>query len=356
MTRTASLLVVAFAAMFAAMLCAGTARAQVSAAELITRIDRLEAAIRELTGTVEQLQYRNQQLEQQVQRLQQDAQGRTDEVAGRGGSRPPPAPSRPGPGAPYAPPAPLPPAAPVIAAAPQVPPAPVEPQPPSNRRGDAFDPTINPNAPGVPRPLGSVPPVPPSAEQPPPYGRPQVAEAPAAPAPRQPGAPLDLSTLSSRQNGAAPSGELPPPPPINQSATGAVPATLPPGATAKDEYDLGYGYILHKDYALAENTFRTFLRQYPSDRLAPEAQYWLGEALFQDQHFRDAAEAFLAVSTKYETTARAPDALLRLGMSLAAMGEKEAACASLGEVLRKYPRASLNVKQSVDREQKRAHC
>ena len=67
-------------------------------------------------------------------------------------------------------------------------------------------------------------------------------------------------------------------------------------------------------------------------------------------------KSFLAVSTKYETTARAPEALLRLGQSLAALGEKEAACASLGEVLRKYPRASSSVKQAVDREQKRGHC
>src|SRR6202035_3784399 len=101
--------------------------------------------------------------------------------------------------------------------------------------------------------------------------------------------------------------------------------------------------------------FASFLRQYPSDRLAPEAQFWMGEALFQTQQYHDAAEAFLAVSTKYDTTARAPDALLRLGQSLAALGQKEAACASLGEVLRKYPRASLNVKQSVEREQKRVH-
>jgi TolA-binding protein len=64
----------------------------------------------------------------------------------------------------------------------------------------------------------------------------------------------------------------------------------------------------------------------------------------------------LAVSTKYDTTARAPEALLRLGQSLAALGEKEAACASLGEVLRKYPRASASVRQAVDREQKRDHC
>ena len=98
------------------------------------------------------------------------------------------------------------------------------------------------------------------------------------------------------------------------------------------------------------------LTRFPNDRLAPDAYYWLGESLFQSQQYRDAAEFFLTVSTKYETTGRAPEALLRLGQSLAALGEKEAACASLGEVLRKYPRASLAVKQGVDREQKRARC
>src|SRR5262249_1103162 len=82
--------------------------------------------------------------------------------------------------------------------------------------------------------------------------------------------------------------------------------------------------------------------------------YWLGESMFQRQRFRDAAEAFLNVSTKYESSAKAPDALLRLGQSLAALGEKEAACASLGEVLRKFPRASAGVKQGVEREQKGA--
>ena len=48
--------------------------------------------------------------------------------------------------------------------------------------------------------------------------------------------------------------------------------------------------------------------------------------------------------------------MLRLGQSLAALKEKEAACAALGEVARKYPRASAGVKQAVDREQKRVKC
>jgi tol-pal system protein YbgF len=222
-------------------------------------------------------------------------------------------------------------------------------QAPSRGRSDAFDPSLNPNAPGAPRPLGSTTA---ATEPPPPVPDAQVG----APERRQPGAPLDLSTVSTPQGGGAPAGDLPPPPPANPSATGAMQATLPPSNSPRDEYDLAYGYYLHKDYGPAAQTFNDFLRKYPSDRLTAEAQYWLGEALFQSQNYHDAAEAFLTVSTKYDTSARAPDALLRLGESLAALGEKEAACASLGEVLRKYPRASLSVKQSVDREQKRAHC
>jgi tol-pal system protein YbgF len=135
-----------------------------------------------------------------------------------------------------------------------------------------------------------------------------------------------------------------------------MPAALPPSNTPKDEYGLAYGYFQHKDYVRAADTFSAFVRQHPSDRLTPEAQYWLGESLYRARQYHDAAEAFLTVSTKYEANARAPDALLRLGQSLAALGQKEAACASLGEALRKYPRASSSVKESVAREQKRVHC
>jgi tol-pal system protein YbgF len=101
---------------------------------------------------------------------------------------------------------------------------------------------------------------------------------------------------------------------------------------------------------------RNFAQKYPSDPQIADSQYWLGESFFQRQRYRDAAEAFLGVTTKFDTSAKAPDALLRLGQSLAALKEKEAACAAFGEVLRKYPRASAGVKQAVDREQKRVKC
>jgi tol-pal system protein YbgF len=224
-------------------------------------------------------------------------------------------------------------------------PAPLSPAATAGRRGDAFDPAQNPNAPGAPHTLGAINP---------PSGAPIVGadagEPPVgAPGGRGAAAPLDLATMG------PPSGPQSGQSPQNPAAGGAL-ATLAPSQTPRDEYDLAYGYVLRKDYALAEDAFHSFLSKYPNDRLAGDATYWLGESMFQRHRFRDAAEAFLNVSTKYESTAKAPDALLRLGQSLAALGEKEAACASLGEVVRKFPRASAAVRQGVEREQKRVRC
>jgi tol-pal system protein YbgF len=222
-----------------------------------------------------------------------------------------------------------------------------------------FDPAENPNAPGVPRPLGTIPTEPPSVVM----ADPSMGGPLGAPGGRAAGAPLDLSTLAtgipSRATDAAeppPSGALPPPPSRNLSATGAVAAVAPPSESAKDHYDLAYGYVLRKEYALSQQAFDIFLKKFPSDRRAVEAQFWLGESMFQRQLYDQAASSFLDLSTKHGSHAKAPDALLRLGQSLAALKQKEMACATLAEIGRKYPRASNNVKQGVEREQKRVRC
>jgi tol-pal system protein YbgF len=133
-------------------------------------------------------------------------------------------------------------------------------------------------------------------------------------------------------------------------------AVAPPSQTPRDEFDLAVGYVQRKDYALAEDSLRGFLKKYPSDGRAADAQYWLGESLYQRQRYRDAAESFLTVTTKFDSNPKAPEALLRLGQSLAALGEKETACAAWGEIGRKYARASANVKKTVAEEQKRVRC
>ena len=313
--------------------------AQSDAGDLSVRLDRMENALRQLTGTIENLQYRNQQLEMQLKRMQDDTEYRFQQLGSKG-STPPPAQAAPmNPGN-----------------------APGGSPPNPGRRSDVFDPSQHPSAPGAPRVLGNQ-----AAIALPEQGRDSGPVG--APGGRAAGAPLDLATMAGNNDSPSPS----PPPGAIASAGGApVPvtpprvrnvapagqqlATLPPSASPKDEYDMAYGYVLHKDYSLAEQAFRDFLKKYPNEQLVPDANYWLGESLFQQQRYRDAAESFLNVSTKYEHSGKAPDALLRLGQSLAAMNQKEAACATLAEVGRKFPRASAGVKRGVAQEQKRAHC
>jgi tol-pal system protein YbgF len=294
-------------------------------AEQAVRINQLENQIRQLTGTIEQLQFRNQQLEQ--------------ELARAGGGVPvaaPPAVSRPMPGAAAAPIG-SPQAAAPIAQSPST----------SGRRSDVFDPTQNPNAVGAPRALGGGnQPIP--ASSPPPVFQ---TDAPVgAQSVRAPGAPLDLAAagtpvIPSNVPNTAP-----------REPAGQQVAALPPSAAPKDEYDLGVGYMQRKDYALAETTFRSFLKKNAGNTLAPDAHYQLGESLYQRKRYQDAADSYLVVVRNYDSSAKAPEALLRLGQSLAALGQKEMACASLNEVSRKYPRASASVKSQVAQEQKRGSC
>jgi tol-pal system protein YbgF len=320
------------AALMAAMLAAASpAVAQQSYdTDPEIRIQQLENQLRQLTGQNEELQYRNRQLEERLRQLGAApagqpaiAQPNVAAIPAQPGSvsrQPPPYDQQ------------------IAAPAPIIQESPA-PQPQARRRGDAFDPGQNPNAPGAPRALGGGQlPIPSEA-------------AVGAPGGRGAGEPLDLGNTAGIPRD--PGGALPSP--RGPGATSAL-TTLPPSATPRDEFDLGIGYMQRKDYALAEETMRNFAQKYPADPLLADSQYWLGESFFQRQKYRDAAESFLGVTTKFGSSAKAPDALLRLGQSLAALNEKEAACAALGEVTRKYPRASGGVKAAVDREQKRVKC
>lgn len=282
---------------------------QQSDSDLAIRVDRLEQQLRTLTGQIEQLQYQ----------LQQQQRGENPPVQQR-----PIAPTQQN----YVPPqqnvAPLPQQQNVPQVAPQQSPPP---------RGDAFDPNSDPNAPGRPRNLGQIP-----------------QQQSQQNAPQQPQGPMVLSP-NGNQN-FPPQNTAPNQPPQQQQQQ----AVLPPTNSPKDAYDLAYGYILRRDYALAEQSFRGFIDQYPSDRNTALAHYWLGESIFQQRKYTEAAEVFLEVYNKYPKSQRAPDSLLRLGQSLAQLGKKEAACGSLGAVVSKYPKASPQVKKNAEDEQKRLGC
>lgn len=150
---------------------------------------------------------------------------------------------------------------------------------------------------------------------------------------------------------------------LNQSepvdAGGSQLALAPPGfggGDPKQVYETAYGYLLQQNYSAAESAFEDFLRRYPDDALAGNAQYWLGESLYVRGQFKAAATAFLKGYQTYGKSTKAPDSLLKLAMSLDRLGQKEAACSSFSELTARFPNAPSHVKTRAQTERQRAGC
>ncbi|WP_337184952.1 tol-pal system protein YbgF [Shinella sp.] len=123
-----------------------------------------------------------------------------------------------------------------------------------------------------------------------------------------------------------------------------------------DLYQSAYGHVLSGDYQVAEREFRDYLDIFPSSEKAADANFWLGEAQYSQGNFNEAAKTFLNAHQTYAKSKKAPEMLLKLGMSLAALDNRETACATLREVNKRYPNASKAVKNKVSSEQSRLSC
>lgn len=145
---------------------------------------------------------------------------------------------------------------------------------------------------------------------------------------------------------------------ISEERTRPTPAAIPggDGASPKQLYETAYGYLLQQNYGAAETAFEDFLTRHPSDGLAGNAQYWLGESHFVRGQYKQAAGAFLKGYQTYARSAKAPDSLLKLAMSLDRLGQKDAACTSYGELNTRFPNAPQNIKARADSERRRIGC
>ncbi len=109
-------------------------------------------------------------------------------------------------------------------------------------------------------------------------------------------------------------------------------------------------------YQVAEDQFKAFVAANNGHRLIPEALFFLGETYLQRSRPREAAEQYLRLSTDYSRSPRAPEGMMRLGQTLAMLGNSEQACATLAEVGHRYPAAPVTVKKGVEREMQKDHC
>ncbi len=137
---------------------------------------------------------------------------------------------------------------------------------------------------------------------------------------------------------------------------GTTVAALPSTDDPEELYRNSYQFILSGDYSTAEAGFRDHIARFPGDAKAPDAHFWLGEALLGQKKYRDAAEVFLAANKDYPKSKKAPEMLLKLGVSLVGLNQRDVACATFGEVGKRYPESSAALKGRVKQEQALAAC
>ncbi len=146
---------------------------------------------------------------------------------------------------------------------------------------------------------------------------------------------------------AAQAGSQAPGAPINQAL---------PSGEPRDAYIQAFGLLQAKRFEEAEQAFNAFLAQHPEHELAGNAQYWLGESHYVRQDFEAAASAFLTGYQKYRTSTKAPDNLLKLGITLVILDQKPDACAVFNELSDRYPTAASSIKRRMQREREKAGC
>jgi tol-pal system protein YbgF len=160
------------------------------------------------------------------------------------------------------------------------------------------------------------------------------------------------NTQSTSSSGQAPAAG----PQAGNSGSGAVVAALPSTDDPEELYRNSYQFILSGAYPTAEAGFRDHIARFPKDARTADAHYWLGEALLGQQKYRDAAEIFLAASKDYPKAKKAPDMLFKLGVSLVGLKQKDVACATFGEIGKRYPDMSSALKERVKQERALAAC
>jgi tol-pal system protein YbgF len=139
-------------------------------------------------------------------------------------------------------------------------------------------------------------------------------------------------------------------------AAAPAPAAVLPSGSADDQYKFAMSVLRSADYDRAETAFQEFIDNHPDDALTPNARYWLGETFYVRGDFVRAADVFLASYRQDPKNPKAPDSLLKLGMSLNSLDKKKEACATFGKLSADYPDAPSSLQRVLERERERAEC
>ena len=129
-----------------------------------------------------------------------------------------------------------------------------------------------------------------------------------------------------------------------------------PNDTPEKQYEFATSFLKVGDYPTAERAFREFVLSNPDNELAGNAQYWYAETFRIRQLYTDAASAYLEGYQKYPKGEKAPINLLKLGVSMVQIGEKDQGCKMINGVEKQYPQANQSVIQKAKYESKKFEC
>ena len=131
---------------------------------------------------------------------------------------------------------------------------------------------------------------------------------------------------------------------------------LLPNDTPEKQYEFAYSFLQVGDYTTAERAFREFVTTNSDHKLAGNAQYWYAETFRIRQLYTDAATAYLEGYQKYPKGEKAPINLLKLGVSMVQIGEKEQGCKMIEGVEKQYPKTDQSTLQRAKFESKKYEC
>ena len=129
-----------------------------------------------------------------------------------------------------------------------------------------------------------------------------------------------------------------------------------PNESPKKQYEFATSFLKVGDYSTAERAFREFVQTNPDHDLAGNAQYWYAETFRIRQLYTDAASAYLEGYQKYPKGEKAPINLLKLGVSMVQIGEKDQGCKMINGVEKQYPEANQSVIQKAKYESQKFEC
>ena len=132
--------------------------------------------------------------------------------------------------------------------------------------------------------------------------------------------------------------------------------SLLPNKPTEEQYEFAVSFMKIGDYETAEFALREFIDKNKDHDLAGNAQYWYGETFRIRQLYSDAATAYLDGYQNYPKSDKAPDNLLKLGITMVQLGEKDQGCKMISGLKKEYPKASKSVLQKAQYEQKKFKC